>query len=344
MAQDMLAKVRALVDTAESLEAQGNAEAGASYRAKAEDLMRKYRIEEEELIAQDPTSVEPVRVRVVIIKEDNPFRQQYVNLFSVIARHAGARCCFDWVRNGTGQYEVVAEAVGYETDTRYAEMLFTAARLVFSDRLEPKVDSLLSDQVNAYRLRSAGMERVKVAELIWGNREKVNLGRVGRYYKAECVKRGEVAALDGRGVTGKVYREQYAAEFVWALEARLRRAQDAAGQMGGGMVLHGRKERVNEAFYTHFPSYRPSTPSTEVAVPKECEACKATKHKSGKCKDCRPRPITKAELARYERYNSPAAQRGRQAGATAAAHVELKRGYHEQVTEGTPTDSKAVGR
>lgn len=339
MSQDMLAKVRKLIDTAESYEAAGNAEAAAAYREKAEGLMRDYRIEEEHLIAQDPTSVLPMLRSVVIIGQGSPFQQTYINLFHMIARHAGLRMTFDWERPAEGgPHEVVAKTVGYESDIRYAEMLYTAARMVFGEKLEPKVDRNLSDQVNAYRLRGAGMERVRVAELIWGNRDKVNLGKVGRYYKAECAARGEVAALDGRGVTGKVYREQYAEEFVWALGNRLRRASDAAGSFGGGMVLHGRKERIEEAFYTHFPYLRPST---EVVVQQECEACKTTKHESGECKDHRPRDTSRADAARARRYNSPAAQRGREAGQAAARHVDLGASAHTSNLTGT--DQKGIG-
>ena len=339
MAQDMLAKVRALIETAESFEAQGNQEAASTYRTKAEELMRKYRIEEEELIAQDPTSMSPVLVPIVVLGSlDHQFQQQYVNLYDIIARHTGTKVHFAWeAKAGGSGYQIVAHTVGYETDVRYAEMIFTAARLVFSEKLEPKVDDTKSDQENAYRLRASGMERIRVAKALWGSTDKVFLARVGRLYKAECKARGEVAALDGRGVTGKVYREQYAGEFVWALQSRLWRAQQAAGY-GGGITLYGREDRVKEAFYTHFPTYRPST---EVAVVTECDKCKTTKHESGKCKDCRPRNTTQADLAAARRYGSAAAQRGRQAGTSAANHVELQRGYREQVD--TNTDRKALG-
>lgn len=333
-AQDMLGKVRALLDTAESFEEQGNAEAAATYRAKAKALKDKYSIEEEELIAKDPTSVVPVMMPVTVVTRRSAYLQQYVNLYATVARHAGVRVHYDW-KIGAQGYEVVAETVGYEGDIRYAEMIFTAARMVFNERLEPKVNPALSEQENVYRLRSSGMERVRVADAMWGNREKANLSKVGRLYKAECAKRGEEAALSGRGVTGAVYREQYAEQFVSALRMRLRRAQDSAGQYGGGLVLHGRGERVDEAFYDLYPQYKPR-PAIEQATEQQCEACAKAKAKRGAdatCKDHKPWKPTKADIARSERYYSPAAVRGRAAGATAAAHVELNRAGREGIAQ-----------
>lgn len=332
-AKDMLGKVRALLDTAESFEEQGNAEAAASYRAKAHALRDKYRIEEEELLAQDPTAVEPVLITIDLVRRGSAYQGHYLSLWTTIARHAGIRSHLEWSFGDTG-YTVVARAVGYEGDIRYAELIYTNARLAFAERLEPKVNPALTEQVNVYRLRSAGIERVRVADMVWGNRDKANLSKVGRLYKAECQARGEEAALSGRGVTGAVYREHYANQFVDELSMRLRRAQDGAGQYGGGLVLHGRQERVDEAFYSHFPNYRPK-PAIEQATPEQCERCQAAQKRKGDpsatCKDHKPWTPTAKDRAAWARYNSPTAQRGRQAGAAAARQVELNRDRREAV-------------
>lgn len=324
--QGMLAKIRGLLDTAESLRAQGNEAAADTYEAKAHALREKYAVEEEALIAKDPTSVLPIHYDVTVVGHGSPFQQEYVNMFHYVAKHAGIRCSFQWKHHPGEGYKVTALCVGYESDLRYAELIYTNARLVFTEKLEPKVNPALSEQVNVYRLRAAGIERVRVADMMWGNRDKTNLGKVGRLYKAECKVRGEEALLAGRGVTGKVYREQYATEFVWTLDRRLRRAQDSAGQYGGGMVLHGRQERVDEAFYERFPELRPKQ-AIEQATEQQCERCAAAKKRKGDdsatCKDHKPWTPTAADIRRSERYYSPAAVRGRSAGATAAAYVEL---------------------
>jgi hypothetical protein len=332
MAQDMLAKVRALSETADSYEAQAAKAptperrqellgAADSYRAKAEQLMRDYRITQEDVLAKDATAFEPVLEVIDLCGMMNPYRQQYVNMFWHCSVHVGARVTFDYLRTEGREWRVVAKVVGYEHDVRYAEMLFTAASLVFAERLEPKVKPELSDQVNAYRLRAAGIERVRVSEMLWGHRN--DPGKVGRLYAKECAERGEQVALTGRGVTGKVYREQYADEFLYTLSRRLQKARNAADSVGGGLVLHGRQERVEAAFYGHFPHLKPSTDLAQ--KPEPCAGCK--KAASGVCRACR------AAANAYERdadkrrraYYSAAGQAGRRGGAEAATYVELSR-------------------
>lgn len=350
MGQDWLAKVRNMLDAAEATERtadryakQGNTEkeqenraAAANWRTKAEELMVKFRIDQENLLARDATAAVPVKVGIDLCSYNSEYQQAYVNLFYAVAVHTGCRVAY-----GVKSYRVTAYAVGYSEDIEYTEMLFTAARLVFAERLEPQVQQHLSDQENVYRLRSAGIERVRISEMLWGNRDKANLSKVGRLYKAECAKRGEQAALSGRGVTGKTYREQYAQEFPWALQTRLQRARDAAGRMGGGLELHGRRERVEEAFYKEFPELRPK-PAVEASTPSTCGSCKTTKHPSGLCKDHRPRQETAADRARRARYYSPAAQAGRAAGTAAASHVQLDRAGREAVEDGGRGDVERV--
>lgn len=341
----MLGKIRAILDAAEGQEFSarkyleaGDTEHHAEFmngarvqREMAERLMKAYRLEQEDIIAQDPTSVEPEYLQVDLltgVNVNSPYMQQYVNLFGAVSWHTDIRVhyAFDY----SSGYKLVAHVVGYEVDIRYAEMLFTNARLVFSDKLEPTVQPHLTDQENVYRLRSAGIERVRIADMVFGNRDKTTLSRVGRMYKAECAKRGEKPALEGRGVTGKAYREQYAQGFVHTFSRRLRAARDATGEGGGALVLHGRQERVDEAFYTRFPQYRP-TPSLPAG---ECADCKKTKHQSGKCKLHRPRPVTQKDIAAYNRYHSAAAERGRQAGADAARHVDIAPGRTGRIEDG----------
>ena len=319
----MGAKVRALLDTAESYEAEKNFEAAASYRAKAEELMVKYRVEQEEMLASDPAAAKPIQTEIVLAGYGSKYRNEYATMFWDIANHCEVRHFVKYVYGEEG-YTVRAFVVGYEEDVRYAEMLFTAARMVFTERLEPKVDPRFSDQVNAYRLRAAGIERVRVAEMLWGQTDKVFLGRVGRLYKAECAERGEEALLSGRGVTGKAYREQYAEEFVSTLRARLWQARHAAAASGGGLVMHGRKERINEAFYTFYPERRPKPPVAaigEASAEAKCEKCE--KSKRGVCRD---HYIPAGRYSKGPDPDSIAARRGRMAGGAAARAVDLGRG------------------
>jgi hypothetical protein len=316
-----LATVRALLDKAE---ATTFPEEAASYRAKAEELMVKYRIEEEQLIASDPVSLKPVWGDTPIVGNMSPYRTQYFHLFFYIAQHCGVEVEVAYERTSDGTLQMVAHTVGYESDLRYAEALFTSARMVFGERLEPVVNRSLSEEENIYRLRAAGIERVRIADMIWGlgsRYDKKLLGKIGRVYKAEAERRGETAVVSGRGVNGAAYREQYAEQFVLTLRDRLRQARRDAALNGGVIELKGRAERVKEAYYERFPHLRPK-PTVEgekgTEVVQRCAKC--AKAKSGVCNDHR---ISVGRSPRGRDPFSAAALRGREAGAAAARHVNL---------------------
>ncbi len=316
----MLAKVRALLDLAEH-EGTPAAEADLA-RQRAESIMAKYRIEVDDLLGQKvlaegvqaPTPV-PFDVKVT---GNGPFRNYYAYLWGSVVVHVGLRSMGEWSYPG-GEATWMARGVGFEADVQYAEMLFTAARMAFSEYLEPKLDPEASDQVNAYRLRRAGMERKRIADILWGNTDKVFMGRVGRLYKAECVQRGEEAVLSGRGVTGAAYRQAYAESFVREFENRLRRSRSG----GSGLALGNREQVLNEAFYARFPDMRPKAAvegDTWVDPRSTCPKCKASKR--GECKE---HYVPMGRSSRGRDPYSEAAQRGRASGADAARSVDLGR-------------------
>lgn len=303
----ILDKIRKLSDLADHPNT-GPAEA-ATFRAKAEDLMRKYRVEEEQLIAEDPQSLEPV-TRQIDVTDSQEFGQQYYSLLHWVADHVGIRMRGVWAFDPEQRKSVIkATVVGYESDLRLGELLFTNARLAFSDHLEPKPEAG-KDQLNCYRMRRAGMERNRIANILWGSAfdDGPAHGRVAKLYKAECEARGEKPALSGRGVQAKLYRKGYADAFVTRMYVRLRDAREGADKIGGLPQLHGRKERVDEAFYVLFPDARPST---EVAP------------RTGKPAKVKPYRWTKADQRRAERAERPEAVAARAAGRDAADTVAI---------------------
>jgi hypothetical protein len=302
---DYLGKVQKLLNKADDLAA--TPEESAMLRAKAEELMRKYRIEEEELLATDATSAEPVYVEMDLCRYGSEFRQAHINMMWDAAEHAGVQAHFFF-----GDRMLKVGIVGYEGDARYATFLYSAARLVFSAHLEPEIDPSLSERENIWRLRSSGMERQRVARVLWGEEvgSKASAhAKVGKIYKEECAARGSDVAFDGKGIVLKDFRTAYARNFRDGFNAKLRQARDAADSVGGAMVLHGRKERVTEAFYVRFPQYRP----TEVATTSKAPAKKE-------------RRWSQADERRYARaFLSRAATMGASAGRTAAEEIELSR-------------------
>lgn len=328
MAFDYAPKIRALLAMAEDESLSD--EARANYRAKAAELMKSYRIAEEEAIAADPGSVTPISLDIVLLtagRGHGDLNSFYTQIMCEIADHTGVRVHFSW----SSDWSRMATVVGYEGDVRYTEFLWTAAYLMFSTRIDPIWDSTRTPEENIFLLRNAGIERRVIADKAWGNgNEAAARSRVQRIYLREAARRGEDARAAGLGFDTRMYREAYAQSFIDTLGRRLRIARDAANSVGGGVVLHGRADRVREAFYDLFPQYRPTgAVSTYVDPRANCEGCK--KAKSGYCGDhkyLKPRKWSQAdEMAYQRRINSPSARAGRTSGRDAATGVNLTRGH-----------------
>lgn len=321
---DIIRIVSNLIERADGLQDTQPAEA-ALMRAKAEEWMLKYRIEEEQLIAAEPGSIEPTQLDIEVSSYDSFFKSFHESLWRRVAQHCDLRYAFRWESERRG---FTAQAVGYDSDLRYAAFLFQSAKLMMISKLEPEVDPKLSEKENIYRLRSAGIDRQRIAEMVFGQRGHQEGLKVGRLYKEACADRGEEAAVAGRNVNAKTYRIAYANAFVRHFSHRLIEARSAAEATGGALDIHGRMERVDEAFYTRFPMYRPQPQTEEVQVkanPRKGRALKAW---------------TKADEERYIRFNeSPAALRAIAAGQTAASQVQITRAPRTGRVDSTPEPS-----
>lgn len=331
MAIDYLDKVRKMIDKAEGEErvakkylADGDKEhyeefmkASQAYRERAESMMLKFRIDQEQLIATDRTAALPLNKKIVIINGDrnSEFDNWLHTLFLRIAEHCGCRAICEYHYDFEQQDRVVrATIVGYEMDVAYAELLWMSARLTFGAHVDPRPDDSLSERENIYVMRKSGMPRKEVAQLLWGQWTHSNSAKIGRIFKEECIKRGDNPDVMGRGFDNEVYRKAYAREFVWRVHDRLREARDAAGQKAGAIELSGRKDRVDEEFYKLFPEFRPQPTSAEPETPEA----------AGKLK--KPKGPTAAEMRRTNRlYHSPSAQAGAHAGYQAGSKVNIQR-------------------
>lgn len=336
MGFDYAAKIRNLLEAADGQERSADRyaadddhehaeefRAGAkSFRAKAEKLMVQYRIAEEEALATDEAASTPILRTVQITNEHTTpgMHVHYQRTFNVIARHCGVRHTYRW----DGGY--TAHVVGYDGDVRYAEFLWTSALLMFSTRIDPRWDADLSEAENIWRLRNAGIERRRIADQAWNNgRDAGARQKVQRIYVKECQRRGEPVRAAGLGYQTDTYRQAYAEGFHDTLSYRLRDARDAADSVAGGLVMHGRLERVDEAFYGHFPNLRPQ-PVKDQPAGEPCPNC--AKAKSGHCRRHPAYTVTKADERRWDRMeNSPSALAGKASGRHAAEGVVIARGH-----------------
>lgn len=320
MAIDYAKVVPSLLAKADSAEVLGNHDEAASYRAKAEGIMVKYRIAEEEALATDPGSSAPVWKTITIMPGwDYEMGPWYVTALNTVARHTGVR-----TRAYVGENDdTVADLCGYEGDVRYTEFLWTAVLLTFATRINPSWDPMLPESENVYRLRNAGLERRVIADRAWGagaGSVAANRSKIQRIYLRECNRRNEEPRATGLAHDTKTYREAYARTFVGHLNSRLMAARDAVDSAGGLPELHGRSDRVDEAFYVRYPHLRPSPPPTEPVKIEPCARCTSDKL-------CRKHRVTAQEMRDWRRrYHSASARAGAVNGRAAADDVRIDRG------------------
>jgi hypothetical protein len=323
----MMNRIAALIAKAESSEFPEEAK---TFRAKAEELLRKYRIEESELISTGEAAITPRSKKIDVSRAGAEFLSEHYWIWNAVAKHCGVRFHAVWVRTGE-KHGYAATAVGYDVDLRWAEMLFASALLVFGQSLEPEYNPAETAEENIYRLRSAGIDRQSIAEKVFGRKGAHQGASVGRIYKEECARRGETAAVSGRTVNAKTYRAIYARRFVDAFERRLREARDAANSDAGALVLVGRSAKVDETFYKLFPQYAPKPKTNEPAVT-------ATSSKPSK-------GLTKAERERINReHYGPAARAAATAANAAAGKVRLDRSttHTDRLEERAGYDNKEI--
>lgn len=306
-----------------------------TFRAKAEALMYQYRIDEAMLAQATPAGLElkPEWRTWDICEAHSEFSNHYRLLARSVCDHVGIRQVFKQaakpvVDPDTGLTTHHAtmyycEAVGYEAELRIAEVLYTECMLAFQTKLEPRFNAALSNEENAYIMRSAGMEGWRIAQAIFGSTEKSLRPKVRKMFKAHAEKIGEdPTPLLGQGNIMRSYRTDFASGFVRELDHRLAMMRmSRAEQDAGGLVLASRNEAVNEAFYAAFPSYRPidapiGSTTGYVDPRKGCKKCE--KAKSGYCAEHRyMKPSTARGRGRY--LNTTAYARG----GNAAKDVDL---------------------
>jgi hypothetical protein len=284
-------------------------------RANAERLMQKYRIEESELIESGALAGEAVTPGVQdvhVAPWGSEFYNTYWTMLHYIAEHCGVRMAQTTSAYLDGVSYLTATMVGYEADLRYADVLFTNAKILFGERMEPKPLDSMSDEDNVYRMRSAGMERIRIARLLGYGDTTSATAKVTRLYKKACEARGEHAVLTGKGNSVTAFREAYSLGFVNELFNRLYSARNAVESDSKALVLVGRKEAVDEAFYERFPNLRPIPQNRAIG-------------ENNKSKRARQYRATAAEMRRWERLSGPMGQAGNAAGRKAASEVSINK-------------------
>lgn len=334
--QDILRKVRALVDKANGT--QYDAERDA-FLAKADALMAAYAIEAFELEFAKPANarIKPVVADVPVPKTgDSDGDYDMRRIFQALASHCGV--LFGKWNFGKDQ---TATVVGYEADVEYLELLTTNVALQLAATISPRPDPNLDTYTNVAVLKHAGLGWDRIYELMLPL-EPAEFDLVKRedgtyppayrgcpYNLAVKLSKGYTAWARRHGETRvtsnpKSYRANFRDGYMATLRSRiydLTRAREKAG-VGHEVVLAGREDALKEAFYDRFPERRPHPAECE------CDPCHVVKCNDPKCERERCKQARKpVRMGRtyYRAYDALASQAGRKA----AANVDLSGGRRD---------------
>jgi hypothetical protein len=199
----------------------------------------------------------------------------------------------------------VSKLYGFESDRKYAEMLYTNLSLHMLGVLAPKIDPALSIQLNVYALHNAGYDWREIAEKYgytlydagmpkaffskgspWeGPTEHIPYGRLsGQYrklYRAECERQGENPTTIKRAST---YRSSAAQGYVQRIRDRLYRLENERQAEPGAELA------IKVSMQDLMDFYKEDNPDLFTAGPtikrEPCKRC--AKAKSGYCREHAP--------------------------------------------------------
>jgi hypothetical protein len=256
-------KINALIAKAEASEFPEERDA---FLVKADELMVKYAIEEYELDAARVASGLSSQLKPIIRDIEIPYMaldtaSDLYNLWYTITEAIGVKILFDrFTGNGSSGYRYAFKVVGYDTDIRYAELLFTTLHLQMVKAIQPEVDLNHSFDANVFALHEAGIKWVEIARQLnktgawdvvktdWsdaGSRVIADGGKLKRAYRRECERRGIASHAIPQS---KAYRNSFVGGFLYGLRIRLTTAREETA-----LVSVDRKSKVEDLFNSILP-------------------------------------------------------------------------------------------
>lgn len=273
----MLEKVRALIAKAEGTDSAPEREALIE---RAQALMLKYSIDQAVLDATRPADqrIKPDKLEFFTVATgDTPIRDALVDLASATADYFGCKIVYFGLRSKRGA--VYATAVGYPSDLRSFQTLFTALHLDLASQISPKPVANKSFDENVWVLRNAGTKWSDIAKAMNALRDSTpeNSGLRAAWkpipirsdnqypipaaaYRRYCKQIGEAPR---RTRTPVGYQRNFATAYVAKVHLRLveqkMKAEDGAG-VGTALVL--RSDNIDEAFSEMFPKVKEAPKSS----------------------------------------------------------------------------------
>lgn len=160
---DMIRKVQALLEKAASTGFTAEAEA---LRAKADELMTKFIIEEHELRAAGSVADRetPAVQRITLLEGESPIQHQMSDLALAVANYCGVKIVYHGLAKA--RWGLAVTAYGFKSELGYFEMLLTSLMIQMANGMEPKPDPTMSTWENFTALKHAGMPWPRVFEVM----------------------------------------------------------------------------------------------------------------------------------------------------------------------------------
>lgn len=157
----LLHKIRSLIQKAESTEFP---EERDSLLAGADKLMLKYAIDEAALESTRPAAQRqvPERIMIKILPKGHHLIDALTRLAMEFAAHYRCKIIFHGLYKNDFYSHISASVVGFPSDLKFFEMMFTTAQLHIIGQIEPKPDLAKSFDENVYILHDAGMSWRKI--------------------------------------------------------------------------------------------------------------------------------------------------------------------------------------
>lgn len=348
----MLERVRALLAKAASTNFPEEADA---FRAKADELMTAYAIEQWQVDAlQDGQGKRPMPERRDVDfswYSSTPFNDQLWWIYNELVTHCRCKAVTGKIfRTADGRKIPV---IGLPSDLDYLDLLFTHIMFDFMRKVDPKPDpEKLSYEENLAMLKEAGLGWPEITRLMveagmleyvtttrtahrynpntreseayeititrpW--MERKNYAKPAHDYRRWCKREGVPQSYTDH----RTYRRNFADGYYEALTRRLRRmrreqedAYDASHEANAmALVVRDIRQIIDEVMWAEFPDMAPHPADCE------CEACHAKKCKDPKCN--RPRCKEKRKPVRYRKDTRKQDWAAFAAGEQAGKEVDL---------------------
>lgn len=286
--EKMLERVRALLAKADGTRHPEEADA---FRAKADELMTRYAIEEWQVeMAQEGSQgrIKPIRKDFSMewFSARNPARDALWEIFYDVARHCRVKAVVQ--KYGDGGRRTIP-VIGMPQDLEYMDMLFTSLMLQLSQKIDPQPQADLSYEENLMLLKDAGMSWDEIAKRMIAKAEGIpstpafvsddtltiarRRDRMLKHYRTHC-KRNNIPQTKRNHQT---YRRSFAQGFAWEIDDRLtalRSSQETlfgkkSGEDSLALALRDISALVQDMLFEVFPDLKPHESGCECA---QCSA------------------------------------------------------------------------